>query len=142
MKAISLWQPWASLVATRNKWVETRSWQTPYRGPILIHAARRKVTRDEREYFESVAAFQDAMRMGEISWDTMPYGQMVALAVLGRVVPTEAIRDAIPDMEYAFGDYSNGRWAWVFTRIDPIDPFPYKGERGLFDLPYGLTIPR
>lgn len=40
MKAISLWQPWASLIAHGVKTIETRSWSTPYRGPLAIHAAK------------------------------------------------------------------------------------------------------
>ena len=43
MKALSLWQPWASLVALRVKTIETRSWSTSYRGPLAIHAAKRPV---------------------------------------------------------------------------------------------------
>jgi hypothetical protein len=38
MKAITLHQPWASLVG-RGKSIETRSWFTPHRGPVAIHAA-------------------------------------------------------------------------------------------------------
>lgn len=40
MKALSLWQPWASLIVNGSKSVETRSWSTSYRGPLLIHAAK------------------------------------------------------------------------------------------------------
>lgn len=40
MKTISLWQPWASLVAIKAKRIETRSWYTSYRGPLAIHAAK------------------------------------------------------------------------------------------------------
>ena len=39
MKALTLWQPWASLVALCVKTTETRSWATKYRGEIGIHAA-------------------------------------------------------------------------------------------------------
>lgn len=39
MKAITIWQPWASLIACGAKRFETRSWATKYRGPIAIHAA-------------------------------------------------------------------------------------------------------
>lgn len=38
MKAISLTQPWASLIALGYKRIETRSWSTTYRGPLAIHA--------------------------------------------------------------------------------------------------------
>ncbi len=43
MKAISLWQPWASAIGPHpeQKHLETRSWQTPYRGWLAIHAAKR-----------------------------------------------------------------------------------------------------
>lgn len=41
MKAVSLWQPWASAVAEGLKPIETRSWRTSYRGWLAIHAARR-----------------------------------------------------------------------------------------------------
>lgn len=41
MKAITLWQPWASLVAVGVKTIETRSWSTSHRGPLAIHAGAR-----------------------------------------------------------------------------------------------------
>jgi hypothetical protein len=41
MKAVSLWQPFASLIYTGAKKIETRSWPTNYRGPLAIHAARK-----------------------------------------------------------------------------------------------------
>jgi len=41
MKALTLTQPWATLVAIGAKKIETRSWSTPYRGPLAIHAAKR-----------------------------------------------------------------------------------------------------
>lgn len=40
MKALSLWQPWASLLVSGHKRVETRGWPLRHRGPLLIHAAR------------------------------------------------------------------------------------------------------
>ena len=51
MRAISLWQPWATAIAVGVKQIETRHWKTDYRGPIAIHAAKRW-TRDEREFAE------------------------------------------------------------------------------------------
>ena len=39
MKALTLWQPWASLVALGHKRIETRCWSTKYRGDLAIHAA-------------------------------------------------------------------------------------------------------
>lgn len=47
MKAITLYQPWATLVALGKKKIETRSWKTDYRGPLAIHVAK-KFTGDQR----------------------------------------------------------------------------------------------
>jgi hypothetical protein len=38
--ALSLKQPWATLLAHGLKSIEVRAWPTARRGPILIHAAR------------------------------------------------------------------------------------------------------
>lgn len=40
MKAISIRQPWASLIASGDKTIETRTWPTDYRGPLLICASK------------------------------------------------------------------------------------------------------
>ena len=44
MKALTILQPWASLIACGAKKFETRSWSTKYRGPIAIHVAQHKDT--------------------------------------------------------------------------------------------------
>lgn len=41
MKAISLKQPWANLIADGEKTIETRTWSTNYRGPLLIVSSKR-----------------------------------------------------------------------------------------------------
>ena len=38
MKALTIKQPWASLIVNKYKMYEFRSWKTNYRGKILIHA--------------------------------------------------------------------------------------------------------
>ena len=40
MKALTVRLPWANLIANRIKFVELRSWQTAYRGPLAIHAGK------------------------------------------------------------------------------------------------------
>ena len=40
MKVISLLQPWASLAVLGHKKLETRSFNTKHRGPLLIHACK------------------------------------------------------------------------------------------------------
>lgn len=56
MKAISLWQPWASLIACGVKVYETRSWPPPREligQPIAIHAAK-KIDRGAAEFAEEL----------------------------------------------------------------------------------------
>ena len=93
MKAITLWQPWASLVALGLKTIETRSWQTAHRGPIAIHAAarcpkpqdlKRLVGDDERVFdawFEAGLVSENGRR------DLIPRGVVIATANLVDVAP-------------------------------------------------------
>lgn len=41
IKAISIREPWASLILTGKKTIETRTWKTSYRGPLLLCAAKK-----------------------------------------------------------------------------------------------------
>lgn len=41
MKAISLKQPWANLVAEGKKTIETRKWKTSYRGELIICSSKK-----------------------------------------------------------------------------------------------------
>lgn len=54
IKAISLHQPWASLIAMGFKKFETRSWGTNYRGKLVICAAL-KNTKQQQSSYESLA---------------------------------------------------------------------------------------
>jgi hypothetical protein len=40
VKAISLKQPWANLIAQGKKTIETRTWPTKYRGELLIVSSK------------------------------------------------------------------------------------------------------
>lgn len=40
MKVLTIKQPWATLIMQGNKRFEFRSWQTNYRGELLIHAGK------------------------------------------------------------------------------------------------------
>jgi hypothetical protein len=43
MKAISIKQPWASLIASGIKLLEIRQWPTDHRGPLLTVSSRRPI---------------------------------------------------------------------------------------------------
>jgi hypothetical protein len=92
MKALTLWQPWPSLIAEGVKHYETRSWPTHYRGPIAIHASKKPFRQILRELFplgnwdyapdfKAKAEFLATVEK-HISVDSMPYGAIVATAQL------------------------------------------------------------
>ena len=87
MKALTIWQPWASLIACGAKRYETRSWPTKYRGPIAIHAAVKDPKRLPlmgKEAFERTVREEiDAGRCPE--WCFMPTGAVIATAELVNV---------------------------------------------------------
>lgn len=145
MKALSLWQPWAHLVRIGAKCIETRSWSTDYRGPLLIHAAKKRPTEEIRrlwltEPFYSTLAFNRPLVGDEHyppEWATeckvVGWGVIVARCVLSSVYRINE-RNAPTGNERAFGDYTPGRFAWVLDDIAPLGPIPCKGARGLFDV--------
>ena len=142
MKALTLTQPWASLVASGAKRIETRSWRTSYRGPLAIHAAAGmpKSARELRHRYP----FAEALMQGGISETSeMPLGKIVATCRLIDCVPTAGIRwgelqrngvIVAPDIERVFGEYAPGRWAWLLADIRRIDaPIPAKGSLSLWE---------
>lgn len=90
MKALSLTQPWASLVAIGEKQIETRSWSTIYRGTLAIHAAKGFPTDARRlcalqEPFRSVLMKAGFNVTGPNKADFMPLGVIVAVCELTAV---------------------------------------------------------
>ena len=43
MKVLSIIEPWATLIASKQKYIETRSWKTSYRGELYIHASKKHI---------------------------------------------------------------------------------------------------
>lgn len=136
MRALSLWQPWATLIALGAKAIETRPWATRYRGPIAIHAAKR--------WTGDLAAICHLPRFDRVlSRQVMPLGGVVAVADLvecweiGRhgLSAGAARRDLPEGDERHFGDYGVGRFAWELSRIRPLqEPVPLRGRQGLWKL--------
>ncbi|EOC1198838.1 ASCH domain-containing protein [Cronobacter sakazakii] len=77
MKAISIRQPWAWLIVNGHKDIENRSWNTKYRGPVLIHAASTKPTPGEWYEAQRIAA---ALGIAFPSFEDMDKGGIVGVA--------------------------------------------------------------
>jgi activating signal cointegrator 1 len=145
MKALSLTQPWATLVAIGAKKFETRSWQTNYRGPVVIHGAK-SFPRWAREYCD-IKPFDLILRhAGYNSWKDLPLGALLARCKLDSCERTDGFRskstfgtEFINSNEYAFGDYSPGRFVWKFTNLVVFPtPIACRGSLGLWEPPMDL----
>ena len=120
MKAITLWQPWASLIVDGLKHIETRPRPWYYNGPIAIHAGLHV----DREA---------CIRFG-YNPDTIPVG-----AVLGKAFKQGLIHfensvvgpNFVPD---PYGNFSLGRYGYPLVGIVKFEkPIPAKGHQGFWD---------
>lgn len=134
-KALTIWQPWAQLLAMGTKSNETRSWGTKYRGRILIHAAKTdhqyivgKYPHELFQYFEAAGAI----------YKDFPLGAIIGQANLVECIQMDQdycdwIKKWNPG-EYAFGDYTPGRYAWIMKDAVLFDnPIPASGKQGLWN---------
>ena len=140
MKAISLWQPWASALFTGLKPDETRSWSLPDCAvgvPVAIHAAKRD-TKAEREFFEdTVSNTSDAGPFRDIGigwYHDLPRGAVIGTVVFASPVRMEIQRHVRSLAQQDWGDYSEGRYAWPLVSYDLFaKPIPCIGRQGFFD---------
>ena len=103
MKALTIIQPWATLLAAGKKRIETRSWKTNYRGEILIHAGGMKYN-----YFldvcqsrkELIPYFRDAGIGSDADLQALPFKAIVGKAQRPpspmRTVPAQSFQKHIP----------------------------------------------
>lgn len=154
MKALSIWQPWASAIALGSKRIETRSWSTNYRGRLAIHAAKSKDTSFlcfAMTTWYWCGALHREMGSEDLLWETLPFGAVVATAELvdcrpvievpsdlvnARRRPFGAKTDEYDWTERQMGDFSEGRYAWILMDVRPLaKPVPFRGLQGLFNVP-------
>jgi activating signal cointegrator 1 len=142
MKALTLTQHWATLVAIGAKRIETRSWKTPHRGTLAIHAAKgfpkwAKETCLESEFAKELGPY------------ALPVGVVIATCRLISCIPTRELqRNRVIQVDYLagcddfylgdherqFGDYAPGRWAWLLADVKRLpEPIPAKGSLGLWE---------
>lgn len=148
MRAISLWQPWASLLVNGEKKIETRSW--PIKGPfpqvVAIHAAKKwdmnlkKLCRDD-PFRESLIKC-GWCRGDLLSLASVPLGAIVGFVKVFSCIHTEYLN---PDAkEKAFGDFGHGRFGWICESSFALPTsIPCVGRQGFFnvELPPSLILP-
>lgn len=139
MKALTIIQPWATLIAMGSKHMETRSWSTNVRGPIAIHAAKTMPCRiGETATFGHYEVERDRsgllLRGPRMSWPyRLPTGCVVAIGELFQVRSTNSLEHSPDDLERALGDHSPGRYAWSLASVQRLRrPVPAKGSLGFW----------
>lgn len=139
IRALSLLQPWASLLVFDEKKIETRSWKTSYRGPVAIHASQNKYFMHhilaKEFYYEWMHPYvhQFIYKIKKNNFNgKIPYGKIIGIGKLIDCIPVEDIRGFLKPKEIVLGDYSDGRWAWKFEEMRPIKPIEISGKLGLW----------
>jgi hypothetical protein len=121
IQAISLWQPYAGLVAAGLKTIETRPRRTHHRGPLVI-CSTQKV--DEESWMRLLPLIPEHVR--EVC---ALRGQALA------VVDVQDCRPLMPEDEPASWFYAPGRYAWPLANIRRVRPFAVRGAQGFFYIP-------
>jgi hypothetical protein len=131
MKAITLWQPWASLWLSPAKVHETRSWPTKHRGYLLVHAAKRECDATLSPELEDICVREFGRR-----WRR----DLPRASLIGRVDLVECLSTNIAHSEHVddgvCGDFGPDRFMWRRDRFHKFDtPIPYVGRQGMFTIP-------
>ena len=120
MRALTLHQPWASLIANGVKTIETRSWSTNYRGPLAIHAGMKRPASGVDTHCASDVGDWHITRKGldDFAMCTHThYGHDIPLP-LGAVVATCRLADVVP-MAADIPQQSEWREPWSCLTLDP-----------------------
>jgi len=146
MRAITIQQPLAQLIALRATPYVTQSWMTHYRGPIAIHASK-EFPRAARQLCRC-----EPYATALIGNEDLPTGCVVAICDLAAVIKTAPEADGLfeevadfPEYDRQFGDFSPGRFAWLFQRTRALEnPIPARGATSLWEWDestLGLLLP-
>lgn len=120
MKALSIRQPWAWLIANGHKDIENRSWPTRFRGPVLIHAAK-GMTR--AEYHDAgLLCFRLGIPLPKS--DDLERG-----GIVGQATITDCCSDSLSPWFF-------GKFGFELTNTKPLPFQPCKGRLGFFDIEY------
>jgi len=148
MRAITIHQPWAQLIALGLKQYETRSWRTGYRGPIAIHAGKawkREQIAQQCEFVHCLRREFGANDQRVLTFEeNPPLGAIVAIAnlVLCKHISChlkETWVETLPELERRFGDFSKNRFGWKLADVRKLsEPVNLNGHQGLWDVPVDI----
>jgi activating signal cointegrator 1 len=149
-KVLTFWQPWATLLVHGIKKIETRPKPTTWtkeKGIYLIHAAQ-KWSKEQYRLCLKEPFYNELEKLGYNfsivnSLTNIPLGK-----IIGSIEVTECCKIYNPEhfilpyifpkgningSELHFGDYRDGRYAWLCENSHILkDPIPYKGGQGYY----------
>lgn len=156
MKALTLWQPWASLVIAGAKPFEWRRWVPPRAligQRIVIHAGARKARREEiLDLWRQVSAGEPGTALDAAialdlldRWMTapamLPLASGLGTAVLGEARSARVLHGAgkiVADSDRI----DQHVYGWPLTDIHPFEPIvPCRGFQGFWDWPFAAETP-
>ncbi len=147
MRALSLTEPWAVLVAIGAKKFETRGWRVFYRGQLAIHASKmfpawakslcdREWCKRRGASTEQDFAVADALAEAGLTVAALPLGAIVGVVDVLDCVPTTDVLPTVTAREQGLGDYAKGRFAIRLANPRHLpDPIPWSGRLGIWDVP-------
>ena len=147
-KALTIIQPYANLIVDGHKRIETRSHNIYYRGKILIHAGKtnpESYTNFHKLTIEELMAFKSVNMETIDKINNLPKGVIVGSAdILGsKEIDLDFIENVKDNNynEYVFGNYKEGRYAWVLGNIKKFkEPIPARGYMGLWDFETDIEL--
>ena len=129
VKALTLHQPWASLVAIGAKDYETRDWDTDYRGPLAIHAGRNV---ESLGLFEEDPFFDVLRNAGYGIPEDLPLGAVICIATLEDCLSTNGMVP-MTEPEASFGNFGPDRFMWKLANVKRFDPIKARGYQKIWD---------
>ena len=157
MRALTLYQPWATAIAIGSKRIETRSWRTDYRGLLAIHASK-KCDCHEIDYMmccwhmdAALSPLGGTMTPGARHWSKiLTFGAIVGVVNLVGCLPTSSFTNGElnakryhisnrPESgvwtENQMGDFSMGRYGWRLENPRRLlTPIPCRGYQQIWHL--------
>ena len=133
VKALSVRQPFATFIANKDKWIETRSKPTKYRGPVLICASKRiheGMALVRMNHFLGSAPSQEIVSDKP---EDYPLGHALCMAQLVDCRPMVKT-----DEEGALCKFYSDRWSWVLANPYKVKPFDVTGQLGFFNVSASL----
>ena len=128
MKVLSIKEPYATLIATGKKKIETRSFKTNYRGELYIHASGKIQTKLPKEKEFSSLYQKENLHPGYI---------LCKCVLTDCILMDEEFIQQVKETnfeEYLCGDYQVGRYAWVLDKVEVLPTFFFvKGRLGIWN---------